>query len=209
MTLQKSSSAKPKADPKQIEALKKSIQESVKVQSALLTSWTLLEALAHASSQMAQTLRGGGKILFFGNGGSASESLHMAGELVGRFGSRPRKGLPALALPANVAAVTAIGNDFGYEQLFSRQIEAFGQPGDVAVGLSTSGESRNVLKGLKQAKKQGLFTIGMTGEKGEEMRRMTDLCLCIPSSNTQRIQEAHLLMGHLLCELIEEALLKP
>ena len=204
MTLQKSSSV----SPQQLSILKKTLQESVAVKQALLESSEILEALMTAAHRMAETLRRGGKIIFFGNGGSASDSLHMAGELVGRFGSQPRKGLPALALPANTAAVTAIANDFGYEEVFSRQMEAFGNSGDVAVGISTSGRSPNILKGVEQAKKKGLFTIGLTGEKGGEIAKRVDLCLCVPSSNTQRIQEAHLLMGHALCELIEEELLK-
>ena len=204
MTLQKSSSV----NPQQLSILKKTLQESVAVKQALLESSEILEALVTAAHRMAETLRRGGKIIFFGNGGSASDSLHMAGELVGRFGSQPRAGLPALALPANTAALTAIANDFGYEEIFSRQMEAFGNSGDVAVGISTSGRSPNILKGLEQAKKKGLFTIGLTGEKGGELARRADLCLCVPSSNTQRIQEAHLLMGHALCELIEEELLK-
>ena len=157
---------------------------------------------------MAETLRRGGKIIFFGNGGSASDSLHLAGELVGRFGPYTRAGLPALALPANAAVVTAIANDFGFEEIFSRQIEALGNPGDIAVGISTSGRSKNVSKGIQMAKKKGLFTLGLSGETGGDLQSLADLCLCVPSSNTQRIQEAHLLMGHALCELIEEQLFK-
>ena len=186
--------------------LQKNIRESIAVKQALLESPQLLSGLVTAARRMAEALRSGGKIIFFGNGGSASDSLHLAGELVGRFGPTPRPGLPALALPANAASVTAIGNDFGYDAIFSRQIEAFGRPGDVAVGISTSGRSKNVLKGIAQAKKQGLFTVGWTGQTGGELRTLADLCLCVPSSDTQRIQEAHILMGHALCELIEEEL---
>ena len=204
MTLQKSSSV----NPQQLSTLKKTLKESVAVKQALLESSEILEGLVEAAHRMAETLHRGGKIIFFGNGGSASDSLHMAGELVGRFGLRPRTGLPALALSANTAAITAIANDFGYEEIFSRQMEAFGNSGDIAVGISTSGRSPNVLKGVEQAKNKGLFTIGLTGERGKELQKRVDLCLCVPSSNTQRIQEAHLLMGHALCELIEEELLK-
>lgn len=204
MTLQKSSSV----NPKQLAILKKALKESVTVKEAMLESPDMLEGVVLAAHRIAEALRRGGKVIFFGNGGSASDSLHMAGELVGRFGSRPRSGLPALALPANTAAVTAIANDFGYEEIFSRQVEAFGRSGDVVVGISTSGRSPNVLKGVAQAKKQGLFTIGFTGEKGGELAERVDLCLNVPSSNTQRIQEAHLTIGHALCELIEGELLE-
>ena len=202
MTLQKSSLV----NSQRLSTLRKTLKESVTVKQSLLESAEILEGLVTAAHRLAETLKRGGKVLFFGNGGSASDSLHMAGELVGRFGLQPRAGLPAIALAANTAAVTAIANDFGYEEIFSRQIEALGNRGDVAVGISTSGRSANVLKGVKEAKKKGLFTIGLTGQKGGDLCQLADLCFCVPSSNTQRIQEAHLLMGHALCELIEEEL---
>ena len=195
-------------DTTRLEALKRSLKESIAVKQAILNSSAILDDLVAVADRMADTLRRGGKILFFGNGGSASDSLHLAGELVGRFGPVSRAALPALALTANAAVVTAIGNDFGFEELFSRQIEALGNSGDVAVGISTSGGSKNVLKGIEMAKKKGLFAVGLTGEGGGDLRKLTDLCLCVPSSNTQRIQESHILIGHALCELIEDQLLK-
>ena len=204
MTSQRSSLA----EPTRLELLKRSLQESIAVKQAILGSSAILNDLVTAANRMAEALRRGGKILFFGNGGSASDSLHLAGELVGRFGPHSRLGLPALALPANAAVLTAIGNDFGFEEVFSRQIEALGNSGDVAVGISTSGRSKNVLKGLEMAKKKGLFAVGLTGENGGDLQKLADLCLCVPSSNTQRIQESHILIGHALCELIEDQLLK-
>ncbi len=195
-------------DEASLSTLQKAVRESITVKQALLDSSETLEDLVSLAKRMAETLRRGGKVIFFGNGGSASDSLHLAGELVGRFGPHSRSGLPALALPANAAVVTAIGNDFGFEEIFSRQIEALGNSGDIAVGISTSGRSKNVLKGIEMAGKKGLFTVGLTGDKGGGLCGLTDLCLCVPSSDTQRIQEAHILMGHVLCELIEQELLK-
>ena len=153
-----------------------------------------------------KTLRAGGRVFFFGNGGSASESQHLAAELVGRF-KEDRRPLAAVALTENIASLTAIGNDYGYEQVFARQLEGLGQRGDVAIGLSTSGRSPNVIAALRTARQRGLFTVGLTAGEGGRMPEVCDLCIRVPSRTTARIQEAHLLIGHTICELVDAAFL--
>ena len=154
---------------------------------------------------MTDALQAGRKIIWFGNGGSATQSQHMAAEFVGRF-AKERRALPSIALTENMASVTAIANDYGYERIFARQLEGLSQPGDVAVGLSTSGSSRNVLAGLRRARELGLTTIGFTGSAGQKMRPVCDIYLAAPTRETARIQEAHLTIGHVLCALVEDAL---
>lgn len=168
------------------------------------------DAALHATlAQVAQTcigaLRRGNKILFAGNGGSAADAQHLAGELVSRF-NYDRPGLPAFALTTDTSVLTAIGNDYGYEHLFARQIEAVGQPGDVFVGISTSGRSPNVLNALRRAREKGLITVGFTGRGGGDMPALCDHCLRVPADATPRIQEGHISLGHTLCWLIERAL---
>ena len=152
-------------------------------------------------------LRANGKIILFGNGGSAADSQHIAAELVGRF-TKERKALAALALNCNSSNLTSIGNDYGFEQIFARQIEGLGANKDLAIGISTSGTSPNVLAGISQAKKMGMKTVALTGEMGGELKKLVDICICVPSKNTARIQEAHLTIGHIICELTEEAIFK-
>ncbi len=162
--------------------------------------------IAEAARIMTQALRRGGKIIWFGNGGSATQSQHMAAEFVGRF-LKERRSLPSMSLTENMASVTAIGNDYAYEQIFSRQLEGLGRPGDVVVGLSTSGNSPNVLAGLRKARTLKLPSIGLTGAGGGTMASLCDVCIRVPSKVTARIQEVHLTVGHILCGLIEDALL--
>jgi D-sedoheptulose 7-phosphate isomerase len=150
-------------------------------------------------------LAGGGKILFFGNGGSAADSQHLAAELSIRF-VRNRRALAGLALTTDTSALTACANDFGFEHIFSRQIEALGRPGDVAIGFSTSGNSPNVLRGLATARECGLFAVAFTGASGGALREVADLLLAVPSGNTARIQEMHGLLGHAFCQELEERL---
>ncbi len=147
----------------------------------------------------------GRKLIWFGNGGSATQSQHMAAEVVGRF-LKERRSLPSLSLTENMASVTAIGNDYSYDQIFSRQLEGLGQAGDVAIGLSTSGNSKNVLLAIEQAKRMQIATIGFTGGTGGKMLGTCDICLCVPSTTTARIQEVHLTLGHILCGLVEDEL---
>ena len=161
--------------------------------------------IVEAGAAMARALKAGRKIIWFGNGGSATQSQHMAAEFVGRF-QRERRALPSISLTENMASVTAIGNDYAFEQIFARQLEGLAQLGDVAVGLSTSGNSPNVLEGLRKARSLKLTTIGLTGGAGGKIPGLCDVCICIPSSVTARIQELHLTIGHILCELAEDAL---
>lgn len=163
-----------------------------------------VDKVAAAAKLMIAALQQGKKILWFGNGGSATQSQHMAGEFVGRFG-RERRSLPSISLTENMASVTAIGNDYSYEEIFSRQVEGLGQPGDVAVGLSTSGNSKNVIQGLRKAKELGLPTIGLTGGDGGRMASLCEVCIAVPSTVTARVQEVHLTIGHILCGLAEDA----
>jgi D-sedoheptulose 7-phosphate isomerase len=162
-------------------------------------------AMEQLIARAAESLSSGGKILFFGNGGSASDAQHLAAELSVRF-VRERRALAGLALGANAAELTACGNDFGFEHIFTRQIEALGRPGDVAIGLSTSGNSANVIAGIRAAKERSIFTAAFTGESGGKLREVPDLLVAVPSTKTARIQEMHSLLGHVLCEGIERIL---
>lgn len=155
----------------------------------------------------AEALRRWNKLLFAGNGGSAADAQHLAAELVVRF-KRDRPGLPALALTVDSSVLTAIGNDYGFEQLFSRQVQALGQAGDVFIALSTSGNSANILAAVPAAKAVGIHVVGMTGAQGGLLVQLADLCLCMPSDDTPRIQEAHTLLGHILCDLLEQNLFR-
>ena len=164
------------------------------------------ETIAKAAALMAHAMRRGRKIIWFGNGGSATQSQHMAAEFVGRFG-KERRSLPSISLTENIGSITAIANDYRYEVIFARQLEGLGQRGDVAVGLSTSGSSANVLAGLQTARRLGLATIGLTGGTGDAMRALCDACIIVPSTETARIQESHLTIGHILCGLVEDAVM--
>jgi D-sedoheptulose 7-phosphate isomerase len=185
------------------ETVKRTIQESIQVKESLLQ--TMVPQIVQAADWIVQSYRAGGKLILFGNGGSAGDAQHIAAELVGRF-ERERRALPAIALTTNSSTLTAIGNDYGYAKIFSRQIEAWAKPEDVAIGISTSGNSPNVLEGMAAAKAKGTRTIGMTGEKGGKLAAEAGLCIKVPSSNTARIQESHILIGHILCLLIEKNL---
>lgn len=158
--------------------------------------------IVDATTLCVQALAAGKKILFAGNGGSAADAQHWAGELVSRF-YYDRPGLPAIALTTDTSILTAIGNDYGYDYTFARQIEALGQEGDVFIAISTSGRSKNIMRALDAAEQKGVKVIGFTGQSGGDMRSRCDICFCIPSSETPRIQEGHEFVGHLLCALIE------
>ena len=159
-------------------------------------------ALEVAANICIDSLKQGGKILIFGNGGSAADAQHIAAELVGRY-KLERKGLSAIALSTDTSSLTAIANDYGYEHVFDRQIEALANPEDVAVGISTSGNSSNVINALQSAKKIGCKSIGLSGKSGGDMNKLCDINLVIPSKDTARIQEMHILVGHIICHLIE------
>ena len=159
------------------------------------------EALA---TVLRRSLQGGHKLLVFGNGGSAADAQHIAAELVGRY-ARERRGMPAIALTTDTSILTSVGNDYGFDHIFERQIEALAVPGDVALGISTSGNSPNVLRGLVRARKIGVATAAFLGKTGGEIRGAVDHAIVIPSQETARIQECHITLGHILCELVDDA----
>ena len=163
----------------------------------------LIPVMERAVRLMIEALEKGNKIFFFGNGGSAADSQHLAAELVGKMFIEGRRALPAIALTTDSSNLTALGNDFGFETVFSRQIEALGKPGDVAIGITTSGQSPNVLAAVKTARGMGLKTIGFIGKDGGKLKGLVDLSIVVPSDSTQRIQESHITIGQILCELIE------
>ncbi len=165
----------------------------------------LVEHIEEAAGRIADSLAGGGTVLLFGNGGSAADAQHIAAELVGRYLAKNRKALPAIALTTDTSALTAIANDFSFEAVFERQVEALARPGDVAVGISTSGESENVLRGLKAAQGIGARTIALLGRSGGRIASACDLALIVPAEETPRIQEMHILIGHLMCAHIDAA----
>jgi len=156
-------------------------------------------------SIMARSMAARGTLLVCGNGGSAADAQHIAAELTGRF-FRDRKPLPALALHGNTSSLTAIANDYGYDQVFAREVGAHGREGDVLLAVSTSGNSANILSAIEAAREKGMVVIGLTGESGGKMRDLCDVCLCVPSTSTPRIQECHILIGHTICELLEQIL---
>ncbi len=186
-----------------------------RIKDIFLESIQIKEELLHKSigqiieitDLIIDALKKNGKAILFGNGGSASDSQHIAAELVGRF-KRDRTALAALSLTTNTSVLTSLANDYGYEAVFSKQVEALGQKNDVIIGISTSGKAKNVAAGIKQAKKMGLKTVALTGGDGGELAKLADLSLIVPSSVTARIQEAHITIGHIICELVEEALCK-
>jgi D-sedoheptulose 7-phosphate isomerase len=181
------------------------IDASIAAKKAMLGDAELLAVLANVCKLLVSALRQGNKILLFGNGGSAADAQHIAAELVGRFAS-DRPALPAISLAENASSVTAIANDYGFDQVFSRQLEALARPGDVAIAISTSGNSSNVLCGLSTARKMGLPTVALTGKTGGKLKGKVDHCVCVPSNDTARIQECHGLIGHIFAELVEQAL---
>ncbi len=160
------------------------------------------DRIAQVAKLIARALREERKVLLFGNGGSATDASHIAAEFVGRY-HRDRKPLPALALGTDMAALTCIANDYEYAEIFARQIKAHGQKGDIAIAISTSGNSPNVLKGVEAARAAGLITVGWTGGTGGKLAGLVDHCFTVPSTETARIQESHITLGHVLCELIE------
>ena len=180
----------------------KLIEASIATKQSLLSSTDAVLTLAKVSEILVDALEQGNKAFLFGNGGSAADAQHIAAELVGRF-AFDRPPLPAIALSVNSSCVTAIGNDYGFEQVFSRQLEALARAGDVAIGISTSGNSANVLHALATAKKIGLYTIALTGGTGGRLIGIVDHCICVPSTDTPRIQECHILIGHIIAELVE------
>ena len=180
------------------------IKESIDTKYSLLHSPELIRAIESASEAVCGSLKAGGKVLLCGNGGSASDALHIAGELVGRF-QKERSALPAIALNADVATMTAIANDYGYERLFEREVAGLMREGDCLLGISTSGNSENVYLAIKKAKEMGGQTVAFLGKDGGKIRDVADISLVVPSDCTARIQEAHIMIGHIICELAEDS----
>lgn len=182
-----------------------SIEGSIAAKERLLGSEEAIAMIVRVSEILIDALQQGNKLLLFGNGGSAADAQHIAAEFVGRF-AFDRPALPALALSVNTSCVTAIGNDYGFELVFARQIEALGRAGDVAIGISTSGNSPNIIRALSTAKKMSLYTVALTGGTGGKVRDVGDCCICAPSDETPRIQECHILIGHVIAELVEQTI---
>ncbi|WP_417801199.1 D-sedoheptulose-7-phosphate isomerase [Tenacibaculum sp.] len=185
-----------------LEYLKKHIESSIEVKKTLLDNTVVLSNILKACELCLEAYKRGNKVILAGNGGSAADSQHIAAEFVSRF-EFDRQGLPALALTTDTSILTAIGNDYGFEKLFARQIQANGQANDIFIGISTSGNSKNILLAMSEAKARGLVTIGLAGSGGE-INRYCDICIQVPSEHTPRIQESHILIGHIICAYVEK-----
>ena len=185
--------------------LRDRIGRSIELKEALLKDEHFQELVVLVALRIVKSLGKGGKVFFFGNGGSAADAQHLAAEFTGRF-LKERRALPALALSVNSSSLTAIGNDYGFEIVFARQLEALGKEGDVAIGISTSGNSPNVIRALETAHSKSIYSVALTGKSGGTLKSIADCTICIPSEETPRIQECHILTGHLICEIVDEVL---
>lgn len=183
----------------------KDLNDSLRVKKQILEDAETLGLIEAIADSVIAAYKNGKKAILFGNGGSAADAQHIAAELVGKY-YLERKPLPAIALTVNTSSLTAIGNDYSFDTVFVRQLEALGEEGDIAIGISTSGNSENVISALKVARKKGMITVGFTGKYGGKLKEVTDYCLCIPSDDTPRIQEGHITVGHIICEIIEREL---
>ena len=181
------------------------IQESIQTKQQVLESPTIIAAIEESIQRISACFQAGGKVLFCGNGGSAADAQHLAAEFSGRF-YQDRDALPAEALHTNTSYLTAVANDYSYEVIYARLIQGIGQKGDVLVGLSTSGNSKNIIRAFETARNKGMLTIGLTGAGGGAMAQLSDILIPIPSQDTPRIQEAHMLIGHIICERVEAQL---
>ncbi|MCR2108922.1 D-sedoheptulose 7-phosphate isomerase [Campylobacter upsaliensis] len=185
--------------------IKNHFEESLRVKEQILEDEALIALIEKVARELIKAYQNGKKTLIAGNGGSAADAQHMAGEFVSRF-YFDRPGIASIALTTDTSIITAIGNDYGYEKLFSRQVEAQGVSGDVFIGISTSGNSKNILEALKVCEQKGILSVGLTGASGGAMNELCDYCIKVPSSCTPRIQEAHLVIEHILCAIVEEEL---
>lgn len=181
------------------------IQKSVDTKNALLSDITMISLIDKAAAIITEAYRKGNKTLLAGNGGSAADAQHIAGEFISKF-YFDRPGIASIALTTDTSVLTAIGNDYGYERIFERQLQALGVIGDVFIGISTSGNSKNVVKALELCKEKNLFSISLTGKGGGRMKELSDICIEVPSEETPRIQECHILIGHIICCIVEENL---
>lgn len=189
----------------QAERISEIISDSIQTKQQILASASFIEKIESAILLISEALQQGNKLLFCGNGGSAADAQHLAAEFSGRF-YKDRKAWPAEALHVNTSYLTAVANDYHYDVVYSRLIEGIGRPGDILVAISTSGNSRNIVNAVSMARSIGMKTIGLTGTTGGEMLELCDILLNIPSTDTPRIQEAHIMVGHIICQLVEEAL---
>lgn len=186
-----------------MEKIKNLIQASIDVKQQLLADETLLRSIAQSVDLITNTFKQGKRVYFCGNGGSAADAQHLAAEFSGRFYT-DRKALPAEALHCNTSYLTAVGNDYSFDLIYSRLIDGIGQAGDVLIGLSTSGNSKNIIKAFETAKEKSIHTIGFTGKSGGQLKTVSDILINVPSTDTPRIQESHILAGHIVCQLVEE-----
>jgi len=185
--------------------IKNLIKDSIALKLKVLDQQSLLSDIEEATKAIIAAFSNKHKVLLAGNGGSAADAQHIAGELVNRF-YFDRPGLPAIALTTDTSILTAVGNDHGFSSLFARQINALGNEGDVFIGISTSGNSPNIIEALRKCREEKIFTIGLTGSSGDKMKDLCDICLSVPSDETPRIQEMHILIGHIICRIVEEKL---
>lgn len=192
------------ADIDHSELIAQTIRQSIDLKSRIIEDAALMQAIGDVSNRCIDTFRTGNRLLIAGNGGSAADAQHIAAEFICRF-NFDRPGLPALALATNFSMITAAGNDYSFDEIFAREIEANGRTGDIFIGISTSGNSKNILNAIHAARKKDIFTVGLAGAGGA-IREQTDLCLSIPSTCTPRIQECHILIGHIICEIVENQL---
>ena len=183
--------------------IKNEIKKSYETKQAIYENEELLNKIVEVSKLCVELYRGSNKTILAGNGGSAADAQHIAAELVGRYGF-DRPSIPSLALTTDTSNLTAIGNDYGYDKVFSRQLEGMGQSGDIFIGISTSGNSINIINAFKSAKDKGIKTVALTGGDGGEMAKIADIALVVPSNSTPRIQESHILIGHIICDIIEK-----
>lgn len=186
-----------------MDKIKNLIQASIDVKQQLLSDEILLRSIAQSVDLITNTFKQGKRVYFCGNGGSAADAQHLAAEFSGRFYT-DRKALPAEALHCNTSYLTAVGNDYSFDLIYSRLIDGIGQAGDVLIGLSTSGNSKNIIKAFETAKEKSIHTIGFTGKSGGQLKAVSDILINIPSTDTPRIQESHILAGHIVCQLVEE-----
>jgi D-sedoheptulose 7-phosphate isomerase len=183
--------------------IKEIIESNVAVKKAILSNVELIETIEKVADKMATCFKNSGKVLFCGNGGSAADAQHLAAELSGRF-YYDRPSLPAEAIHVNTSYLTAVANDYSFDEIYSRYVSGVGKPGDMLLGISTSGNSENILRAIIEAKKQGMITVALTGTSGGKMKEVADFLINIPSTDTPRIQESHILIGHIICELVEK-----
>lgn len=188
-----------------MDIIRQRLQESVETKKRIIENPTLVKLIEDTANMIVEQFRAGKSVYFCGNGGSAADAQHLAAELSGRF-YFDRPPLSADALHGNTSFLTAVGNDYSFDIIYARLLQGIGREGDVLIGLSTSGNSKNIVEAVRKARELGIKTVAMTGESGGELKNMSDICLCVPSTDTPRIQESHITIGHIICEIVESAL---